>query len=113
MAKAPAKSDGYKTLVKKIVKEFEELEIFVKNRFARAYRNVGQYIDDRLPARKDRPEYATGFYEKLAGDTGRERTTLQLSVRFYRTYPIRGIPHELTLDHNQEFLNERLALAYA
>src|SRR3990167_4433938 len=31
-------------------------------------------------------------------------TTLQLSVRFYRAYPIRGIPHELTWEHYRNLL---------
>ena len=104
MAKALIKANGYKTLIKRIVQELAELEFFVKNRVAKGYWNVGKYIDEHLLENKDKPEYATGFYERLAEDVGRERTTLQLSVRFYRAYPIRGIPHELTWEHYRNLL---------
>ena len=104
MAKSLAKTNDYKTLVKKIVQELAELEIFVKNRVAKGYWNVGKYIDEHLLEHKDRADYAAGFYEQLAEDVGRERTTLQLSVRFYRAYPIRGIPHELTWEHYRNLL---------
>ncbi len=99
MAKAPAKSDGYKTLVKKIVKEFEELETLVKNSVVRGHWKVGKYIDEHFLENKDKPEHATGFYEGLAEDTGRERTTLQSAVRFYRAYPNCDFNHNLTWNH--------------
>ncbi|MBI5150226.1 MAG: thermonuclease family protein [Candidatus Omnitrophica bacterium] len=104
MPKSLAKSDGYKTLVKRITREFAELEVFVKSRFAKAYWNVGKYIDDHLLAHKDRPAYAAGFYEKLAEDTGRERTTLQWAVRFHRAYPICDFNHKLTWAHYKGLL---------
>ena len=104
MPKSLAKADGYKILVQKVIQEFAELELFVKNRFARAYWNVGKYIDDHLLAHKDKPEYAAGFYEKLAEDTGRERTTLQSAVRFCRAYPICDFHHKLTWDHYKGLL---------
>lgn len=37
MPKHLAKSDGYKTLVKKVTREFAELEFFVKNRVAQGH----------------------------------------------------------------------------
>lgn len=99
MAKALAKTDGYKILVKKITQEFAELEVFVKNRVAKSHWNVGQYIDEHLLENRDKPEYATGFYEGLAEDTGRDRTTLQRAVQFFRAYPICAFPHKLTWEH--------------
>jgi endonuclease YncB( thermonuclease family) len=99
MPKALAKADGYKTLVKRIVQEFAELEVFVKNRVAKSHWNVGRYIDEHLLARKDRAEYATGFYEGLAEDTGREKTTLMRVVQFYRAYPIFAERRELNWNH--------------
>ena len=104
MAKSLAKSNGYKTLVKKIVEEFEGLELFVRNRVAKGYWNVGKYIDEHLLENKDKPEYASGFYEELAEDVGRDRTTLQCSVRFYRAYPIRVPGHELTWGHYRRLI---------
>ena len=70
MAKALTKTSGYKALVKKVVQEFEELELFVKNRVAKGHWNVGKYIDEHLLENKDKPEYGTGFYEEFAEDTG-------------------------------------------
>lgn len=99
MAKALAKSDGYKTLVKKIMREFEQLEFLVKNSVARGHWRVGKYIDEHLLENKDKPKHATGFYEKLAEDTGWERTTLQSAVRFYRAYPNCDFNHNLTWNH--------------
>ncbi|MBI5024049.1 MAG: thermonuclease family protein [Candidatus Omnitrophica bacterium] len=104
MPKALAKIDGYKTLVKRITQEFAELELFVKNRVAKGYWNVGKYIDEHLLENKDKPEYASGFYEELAEDVGRDRTTLQCSVRFYRAYPIRVPGHELTWGHYRRLI---------
>ena len=99
MSKALIKSGSYKTLVRRIVREFEELEVLVKNSVARGQWNVGKYIDEHLLENKDKPEYATGFYEQLAKDTGRDRTTLQRAVRFFRAYPICAFPHILTWEH--------------
>lgn len=99
MPKALTKSDGYKTLVKKIMREFEQLEFLVKNSVARGHWRVGKYIDEHLLENKDKPKHATGFYEKLAEDTGRERTTLQSAVRFYRAYPNCDFNHNLTWNH--------------
>lgn len=104
MAQTLITANGYKTLVKKIVREFAELEIFVKNRVAKGYWNVGKYIDEHLLENKDKPEYATGFYEKLAENVGRDRTTLQCSVRFYRAYPIRVPGHELSWGHYRRII---------
>ena len=99
MAKAVAKTNDYKTLVKKIARELAELEIFVKNRVAKGYWNVGKYIDEHLLENKDRAEYGTGFYEGLAEDTGREKTTLMRVVQFYRAYPIFAERRELNWNH--------------
>ena len=48
MPKSLAKSDGYKTLVKKITREFAELGVFVGNRAAKGHWNVGKYINEHL-----------------------------------------------------------------
>ena len=99
MAKSLAKSNGYKTLVKKITREFAELETIVKNSVAKGHWNVGKYIDEHLLENKDRAEYGTGFYEGLAEDTGREKTTLMRVVQFYRAYPIFAERRELNWNH--------------
>ena len=57
MPKALSKSDGYKTLVKKITREFADLELFVKNRVAKGHWNVGKYIDEHLLAHKEMSDY--------------------------------------------------------
>ncbi len=80
-------ANGYKALVKKIVREYEALEALVKNSVARGQWKVGKYIFEHLLGHKDKPGYATDFYEQLAKDTGRDVSTLQRSVRFYRAYP--------------------------
>ena len=92
-------TNGYKALVKKIIQEFGDLEVLVKRSVARGHWKVGKYIDEHLLENKDKPGHATGFYEKLAEDTGRERTTLQSSVRFYRAYPNCDFNHNLTWNH--------------
>ncbi len=99
MAKSLAKSNGYKTLVKKITREFAELETIVKNSVAKGHWNVGKYIDEHLLENKDRAEYGTGFYEGLAEDTGREKTILMRVVQFYRAYPIFAERRELNWNH--------------
>ena len=92
-------ANSYKALVKRIIQEFAELEAFVKNRVAKGHWNVGKYIDEHLLAHKDRAEYGTGFYEELAEDAGREKTTLMRAVQFYRAYPIFAERRELNWNH--------------
>lgn len=104
MPKALTKSDGYKTLVKKITREFAELEVLVKNSVAKGHWNVGKYIDEHLLDHKERAEYGGNFYIKLAKDTGRDPATLSLSVRFYRAYPIFAAPQKLTWEHYKGLL---------
>lgn len=99
MAKALVRSNGYKILVKKVVKEFEELEFFVKNRVAKGYWNVGKYIDEHLLEHKDRARYGTTLFKRLARDTGRDKSTLLRSVQFYRAYPIVAFTRQLTWEH--------------
>lgn len=98
-ANSRAVSNSYKTLVNKVTQEFAELELFVKNRVAKGYWNIGNYIDEHLLEHKDRADYATGFYDKLAKDVGRDSSTLQRAVQFYRAYPIFAVPRELTWEH--------------
>ncbi|MBI5150490.1 MAG: thermonuclease family protein [Candidatus Omnitrophica bacterium] len=99
MKKMITAANGYKTLVKKIVREYEELEILVKNSVARGQWNVGKYIKEHLLQNKDRADYATGFFEKLAKDTGRDSSALQRAVQFYRAYPILAERRELNWNH--------------
>ncbi|OGX38453.1 MAG: hypothetical protein A3D87_04750 [Omnitrophica WOR_2 bacterium RIFCSPHIGHO2_02_FULL_50_17] len=104
MPKALTKSDGYKSLVKKITLEFAELEFFVKNRVAQGHWNVGKYIHEHLLEHKDRADYGATLYERLAKDVGRDKSTLLRSVQFYRTYPIVAAQRQLTWDHYKSLL---------
>lgn len=86
------------------MREFEALEVLVKNSVARGHWNVGKYIDEHLLEHKERAEYGGKFYIKLAKDTGRDATTLSLSVRFYRAYPIFAAPQKLAWEHYKGLL---------
>ncbi len=107
MPKSLVKTDGYKKLVEKIVREFEQLEVLVKNSVAKGHWNVGKYIDEHLLEHKDRADYATGFYEGLARDTDRDMSTLQRAVQFFRAYPIPAFPRELTWEHFKGLITVR------
>ena len=103
MPKPPTKNT-YKTLVTKISKEFAQMEAFLKNRIAVGHWNVGRWIHEHLLEQEERAEHGTNFYEKLAKDTGRDVSTLQRSVQFYRTYPIPVRGRELTWGHYRRLM---------
>ena len=100
----PSTKNTYKTLVTKISKEFAEMEVFLKQRIAQGHWNVGRYIAKHFLKHQERAEHGTNFYEKLAKDTGRDVSTLQRSVQFYRTYPIPVPGRELTWGHYRRLM---------
>lgn len=100
----PPTKSTYKHLVTKITKEIADVENFIQRRTAEGYWKIGRYIDQHLLENKDRAGYGTVLLENLAKDVGRDRTTLQRSLQFYRAYPIRAIPHKLTWEHYRNLI---------
>ena len=104
MSKSLTKSNTYPTLIKKVSQELSELEIFIRRRTAEGYWRIGKYIHDHLLAHEKRAEYGAELYEKLAKDVGRDSSTLQRSVKFYRAYPILAAPQQLTWEHYRSLI---------
>ncbi len=100
----PGAPDSYKILVGKISKEFAQMDAFLKNRIALGHWNVGQWIHEHLLKNQKRAEHGTNFYGKLAQDTGRDLSTLQRSVQFYRAYPISVPGRELGWGHYRRLI---------
>lgn len=80
------------------------MELFVRNRVAKAYWNAGKYIDEHLLEHKERADYATGFYERLSQDVDRDVSTLQRAVQFYRAYPNSVPGRNLTWGHYRRLI---------
>ena len=90
---------GYKTLVSKVTKELSALEYFIRRRTAEGYWNIGRYIDEHLLQYKERADYGETVIEQLAKDVNRDISTLNRSLKFYRTYPILAVRPELNRGH--------------
>lgn len=100
MPKQLAKIDGYKTLVKQIQSELQELDFFVKHRTVEAYWRVGKFIHQHLLENKTRADYGHFVLKRLAEDVERDFTTLSRALRFYRSYPILATQQLLSWSHN-------------
>lgn len=95
----PVGRKGYDALVRAVRRELEELDVFIRRRTAECYWRVGKFIHEHLLGRKDRAEHGSHFFERLARDAGRDASTLQKMVRFYRAYPILARGPELSWSH--------------
>ena len=107
--------NGYSLLVKKVTRELIDLELFVKQRTAQSYWNVGKYIHEHLLENKDRADYGATLYEKLAQDVDRDKSSLLRATQFYRTYPILAERRQLNWNHYKALItikddNERKKL---
>ncbi len=90
---------SYSSLVKLVREEFASLEFFVKSRTVQGYWQVGKFVHDHLLHHQERAEYGNQLFERLGKDSGRDSSTLQKMLRFYRTYPILATLPELTWSH--------------
>lgn len=90
---------GYDVLVKAVRLELQELDFFVRRRTAESYWRVGRFIHEHLLKRKDRAAHGSGFFEALAKDVGRDSSTLQKMVRFYKTFPNLADRPDLSWSH--------------
>lgn len=95
---------GYAALVKRVHSELSELEFFIKRLTGKSYWNVGKFIHEHLLEYKERAEYGATLYERLAKDVGRDISTLQRSVQFYRAYPIPAERRELSWNHYKSLI---------
>ena len=95
VTKRLAKTNGYAILVSKIHKELDGLELLIKRETVLRYWRVGRYISQHLLENKRRADYGGHFYERLAEDTERHKTTLTRAVQFYQLYPIDARVHQL------------------
>ncbi len=95
---------AYPALVKAVRRELEELDFFVKCRTAEGHWKIGRYIHEHLLENQQRARYGATIYERLAKDVGRDRTTLQRSVQFFRAFPIRAERRELTWEHYKSLI---------
>ena len=78
----------YTSLVGKITRELDALELLLKRHTVQTYWQVGRYIDEYFLEHRQRAPYGKAFYERLARDVGRDVSTLQRAVQFFRIYPI-------------------------
>jgi len=91
--------NSYSSLVKAVRQELQELDFFITRRTALGYWRVGEFIHEHLLEHRIRAEHNTGFFEQLARDAGRDSSTLQKMVRFYRAYPNLARGPDLTWSH--------------
>ena len=103
MKKLPA-LNSYKLLAHNVLKEFSDMEFFVRQRTAQGYRRVGKFIHEHLLEYKERADYGAALYERLAEDVGRDKTTLTRATQFYRAYPILAERQELTWEHYRSLI---------
>src|SRR3989338_6921097 len=87
--------NGYAALVKHVRRELQELDFIIKRRTAESYWQIGKFIHTHLLASRQRAEHGSAFYERLAGDVERDKSTLLRTVQFYRAYPILAERREL------------------
>jgi len=97
-------SNTYKFLLTKVSRELTDLETFVKQRMTEGYWKIGKYIDEHLLANKERADYGATVLERLAKDVGRDSTSLNRALRFYRTYPILVPGQQLTWSHYRRLI---------
>ncbi len=90
---------NYPVLVKTIQSELRALDFFIRNRVAESYWRVGKFIHEYLLDHKGRARYGQRIFKRLAEDVGRDASTLQKMVRFYRAYPVLVDRPELTWSH--------------
>ena len=100
----PSIPNGYRNLVSKISSELDDLDAFIRRRTAEGYWRIGKYIHDHLLAHKGRADYGESIYPLLAKDVGRDASTLQRIVQFYRAYPIVAPARKLTWGHYRSLI---------
>ncbi len=81
------KAGDYDDLVRKVRAEFDDMEDVLRRRMVEGFHRVGQYIDQHLSHIRKRIDHREDFYERLAADVGRDRSTLMRAHQFYRAYP--------------------------
>src|SRR3990167_7914967 len=105
MPKFPATTTNtYRSLVENVSRDLDALEFLIKRSTAGAYWKVGKYIDDHLLVHKDRAGYGEALYIKLSKDVGRDVSTLQRTVQFYRMYPNSVPGRNLTWGHYRRLI---------
>src|SRR5262245_14783085 len=107
MPKSLFDNAAYKKLVKNVTKEFADLEAFLRGRTAQGAWTVGKYIHEHILENKERAAYRAELYIQLAQDVGRDVSSLQRMVQFYRAYPNSVSSRNLTLAHYQRLITVR------
>lgn len=89
----------YPALLSQLKKVFIEGLQKIEEEKVKTYWRTGELISNYILENKERADYGENLFEKLADDLGIERTILQRSVKFYRTFPISASWHKLTWSH--------------
>ncbi len=63
----------------KVSKELSDLEFFLKRRTAEGYWNIGRYVDEHFLEHKDRADYGSTLFQRLAKDVDLDVTSPGLS----------------------------------
>jgi endonuclease YncB( thermonuclease family) len=104
MPKQLAKSDGYPVLLSQLKKVFIEGLQKIEEEKVKTYWRTGELISRYILENKERAEYGKNLFERLSEDLAIERSTLQRTVQFYRTYPILGARHKLSWIHYRKLI---------
>lgn len=95
---------AYRSLVKAVRKELDELELLVRRRTAETYWRIGKYIHEHLLKGKGRSDRGSDLFARLAEDVGRDSATLLRTVQFYRTYPNLAARRDFSWTHYRVLL---------
>jgi endonuclease YncB( thermonuclease family) len=95
---------SYSTLLSQLKKVFIEGLQRIEEEKVRTYWRTGELISNYLLENKERADYGENLLSRLSGDLTIDRSTLQRSVQFYRTYPIFGARHKLTWMHYRKLI---------
>ncbi len=99
-----SKSDGYKTLVKKIQTELSELDFFIRRRTAEGYWRIGKFIHEHILEHRQKPDYGAHVIRRLGEDVNRDKSILARALKFYRAYPIVADRQQLSWDHYKRLI---------
>ena len=70
----------------------------------KTYWRTGEIISNYILENNERADYGANLFDKLAEDLKIERSTLERSVKFYRTYPIVGARPQLSWTHFRKLI---------
>ncbi len=94
----------YPILLSQLKKVFIEGMQRIEEEKVRTYWRTGEIISNYILENKERADYGENLFDKLEKDLGIERSTLERTVKFYRTYPIVGTCPQLSWVHYRKLI---------